>query len=57
MSSSRATVSFVPAGRFGYRVADVVDALGPDVVTVSVMVSRLASRLESSDVVRPSRNA
>lgn len=56
MSSSRATLSFVPAGRLGYRVADVADALGRDVVTISVMVSRLAIRLESSDVVRPSRN-
>ena len=42
-------------------VADVAAALGQDVATISVMVSRLASRLESSDrlaadVARLSRN-
>jgi putative transposase len=61
VSSARAALSFVLVRRLGYRVADVAAALGRDVATISVIVSRLASRLESSDrlaaaVARLSRN-
>ena len=45
----------------GYRVADAAAGLGRDVATISVIVSRLASRLESSpriaaDLARLRRN-
>jgi len=49
VTTARAALSFVLVRRLGYRVADVAAALGRDVATISVMVSRLASRLESSD--------
>jgi REP element-mobilizing transposase RayT len=61
VTTARAVLSFVLVRRLGYRVADVAAALGRDVATISVTVSRLASRLESSDrlaadVARLSRN-
>ena len=61
VSTARAVLSFVLVRRLGYRVADVAAALGRDVATISVIVSRLASRLESNDriaadVARLSRN-
>ena len=61
VTTARAALSFVLVRRLGYRVADVAAALGRDVATISVIVSRLASRLESSDriaadVARLSRN-
>jgi REP element-mobilizing transposase RayT len=61
VSSARAALSFVLVRRLGYRVADVAAALGRDSATISVIVSRLASRLESSDriaavLTRLSRN-
>jgi len=46
---ARAAVSFVLVRRLGYRVADVAAALGRDAATISVIVSRLARRLLSSD--------
>jgi len=49
VSSARATLSFVLVRRLGYRVADVAAALDRDAATISVTVSRLASRLESDD--------
>lgn len=61
VSTARAALSFVLVRRLGYRVADVAAALGRDAATISVIVSRLASRLESNDriaadVARLSRN-
>ena len=61
VSTARAALSFVLVRRLGYRVADVAAALGRDSATISVIVSRLASRLESNDriaadVTRLSRN-
>jgi putative transposase len=61
VTTARAVMSFVLVRRLGYRVADVAAALGRDGATISVIVSRLASRLESSDriaadVARLSRN-
>lgn len=61
VATARAALSFVLVRRLGYRVADVAAAFGRDVATISVIVSRLASRLESSDriaadVARLSRN-
>ena len=61
VSFARAVLSFVLVRRLGYRVADVAAALGRDGATVSLIVSRLAGRLESSDrmaadVARLSRN-
>lgn len=44
----RATLSFVLVRRLGYRVADVAAALGRDTATISVIVSRLERRLEST---------
>jgi putative transposase len=49
VSTGRAVLSFVLVRRLGYRVADVAAALGRDVATISVIVSRLARRLPSSD--------
>jgi REP-associated tyrosine transposase len=49
VSTARAALSFVLVRRLGYRVADVAAALGRDSATISVIVSRLASRLESND--------
>lgn len=49
VSGARAAVSFVLVRRLGYRVADVAAALGRDAATISVIVSRLARRLESTD--------
>ena len=51
VTTARAVVSFVLVRRLGYRVGDVAAALGRDGATISVIVSRLASRLESSDRV------
>jgi putative transposase len=61
VSGARAAVSFVLVRRLGYRVGDVAAALGRDAATISVIVSRLARRLESSgraaaDVARLSRD-
>lgn len=61
VSIARAALSFVLVRRLGYRVADVAAALGRDSATISVIVSRLVSRLESNDriaahVARLSRN-
>jgi chromosomal replication initiation ATPase DnaA len=49
VSRARAVVSFVLVRRLGYRVADVAAALGRDAATISVIVSRLARRIESGD--------
>jgi hypothetical protein len=49
VSRARAAVSFVLVRRLGYRLADVAAALGRDAATISVIVSRLARRLEASD--------
>lgn len=49
VSRARAALSFVLVRRLGYRLADVAAALGRDVATISVIVSRLARHLESSD--------
>ena len=49
VATARAVVSFVLVKRLGYRVADVAAALGRDVATVSVIVSRLANRMETSE--------
>lgn len=49
VSSARAAVSFVLVRRLGYRAAAVAAALGRDAATISVIVSRLARRLESGD--------
>jgi putative transposase len=49
VSTGRAVLSFVLVRRLGYRVADVAAAVGRDSATISVIVSRLASRLESND--------
>jgi DNA-binding MarR family transcriptional regulator len=61
VSIARAALSFVLVRRLGYRVADVAAALGRDSATISVIVSRLGSRLESNHriaalVARLSRN-
>lgn len=48
VTSARAALSFVLVRRLGYRVADVAGALNRDASTITVMVARLASRLESS---------
>jgi hypothetical protein len=61
VASARAVASFVLVRRLGYRVTEVASALGRDVATISVIVSRLANRLESperlaADVARLSRN-
>lgn len=45
----RAALSFALVRRLGYRVADVAAALGRDVSTISVLVSRVAGRIESGD--------
>jgi hypothetical protein len=49
VSQARAVVSFVLVRRLGYRLTDVAAALGRDAATISVIVSRLARRLESGD--------
>ena len=49
VSRARAAVSFVLVRRLGYRGADVAAALGRDAATISVIVSRLTRRLQSSD--------
>lgn len=51
VSIARAFVSFVLVRRLGYRVVDVAALLGRDVATVSVMVSRFASRMKSRDCI------
>ena len=60
VSSARAALSFVLVRRLGYRVVDVAAVLGRDAATISVTVSRVASRLEwndhiAADVTRLSR--
>lgn len=49
VTTGRAILSFVLVRRLGYRVADVAATLRRDVATISVIVSRLARRLQSSD--------
>lgn len=49
VATARAVLSFVLVRRLGYRVADVAVALGRDVATISVIVSRVASELQSGD--------
>ena len=61
VTRARAALSFVLVRRLGYRVTDVAAALDRDAATISVIVSRVASRLESSehlaaDVERLHRN-
>jgi DNA-binding NarL/FixJ family response regulator len=61
VATARAALSLVLVRRLGYRVVAVAAALGRDVATISVIVSRLARRLDSSDriasaVARLSRN-
>lgn len=51
VSHARAAVSFVLVRRLGYRLTDVAAVLGRDAATISVIVSRLARRLESSSRV------
>ena len=51
VSRARAAVSYILVRRLGYRVTDVAAALGRDPATISIIVSRLALRLESSDLV------
>src|SRR5688500_1303752 len=48
VSGARAILSFILVRRLGYRVSDVAAALGRDVATISLTVSRLARRLESN---------
>jgi REP element-mobilizing transposase RayT len=45
----RAAVSFVLVRRLGYRVVDVATALGRNPTTISVILSRLARRLQRGD--------
>jgi hypothetical protein len=51
VSRARATLAFVLVRRLGYRLTDVAAALGRDAATMSVIVSRVARRLESDDRV------
>ena len=48
ITGARAALSFVLVRRLGYRVADVAAAFDRDAATISVIVSRVAHRLESS---------
>ena len=49
IARARAALSFVLVRRLGYRVADVAAAFDRDAATISVIVSRVARRLESSE--------
>jgi REP-associated tyrosine transposase len=51
VATARAIVSFILVRRLGYRVADVAAALARDAATTTVIVSRLAIRMESSDAI------
>jgi len=49
IARARAVVSLVLVRQRGYRVVDVAAALGRDAATISVMISRVARRLQSSE--------
>lgn len=47
MSRARAVVGYVLVSRLGYRLAEVATCLGRDMATVSSLISRLRSRIDS----------